>query len=113
MTIRRWSHIKSGYSFNYINAVNINFWNFRFQKMSFPVECINEIFKYFENDKTSLRSCLLVNRLWCRTIIPILWGRSFSLIRNSMNSSLGLIEIYLSYLNEEEKHLNNYYPELY
>src|SRR5256885_1288467 len=81
--------------------------------MSFPVECINEIFKYFENDKSSLRSCLLVNRLWCRTIIPILWGRSFSLIKNSMNSSLGLIEIYLSYLNEEEKHLYNYYPELY
>src|ERR1043166_120452 len=81
--------------------------------MSFPVECINEIFKYFENDKTSLHSCLLVNRFWCRTIVPILWSRSFSLTRNSTNSSLCLMEVYLSFLNEEERQLRNYHPELY
>ncbi|RIA90726.1 hypothetical protein C1645_823026 [Glomus cerebriforme] len=81
--------------------------------MSFPIECINEIFKYFQDDKISLHSCLLVNRLWCRTIIPILWSRSFFLIQTSNNSSLSLTKIYLSFLNEEEKQLRNYHPELY
>lgn len=80
---------------------------------TFPIECINEIFKYFENDKTSLHSCLLVNRLWCRTIIPILWSRTFTLMRPSIKFSLSLISIYLSFLNEEEKQLRKYHPELY
>ncbi|PKC14422.1 hypothetical protein RhiirA5_409420 [Rhizophagus irregularis] len=82
-------------------------------KSTFPIECINEIFKHFENDTTSLHSCLLVNRLWCRTIIPILWRKPFSLMQRSIKFSLSLIEIYLLFLNEEEKQLRKYHPELY
>src|SRR6266542_4950625 len=37
-----------------------------------PVDCLNEIFKYL-NDKVSLHSCLLVNRLWCEISVRILW----------------------------------------
>ncbi|GBC03630.1 hypothetical protein RclHR1_05220007 [Rhizophagus clarus] len=38
-----------------------------------PVDCLNEIFEYLEYDKFSLRSCILVNRLWCELSMRILW----------------------------------------
>jgi len=38
-----------------------------------PADCLNEIFEYLENDKISLHSCLLVNRLWCEVSVRILW----------------------------------------
>ncbi|CAG8674480.1 39910_t:CDS:1 [Gigaspora margarita] len=41
---------------------------------SLPADCLSIIFKYFYNDLTTLYSCLLVNTLWCSTIIPILWS---------------------------------------
>ncbi|GBB98784.1 hypothetical protein RclHR1_03320010 [Rhizophagus clarus] len=36
-------------------------------------DCLNEIFEYLEDDKVSLYSCLLVNRLWCEVSVRILW----------------------------------------
>ena len=38
-----------------------------------PADCLNEIFEYLEEDKVTLRSCLLVNRLWCEVSVGILW----------------------------------------
>src|ERR1044072_6889334 len=38
-----------------------------------PVDCLNEIFEYLEEDKVTLRSCLLVNRFWCEVSVRILW----------------------------------------
>ncbi|GBB96339.1 hypothetical protein RclHR1_02730011 [Rhizophagus clarus] len=38
-----------------------------------PADCLNEIFEYIENDKGTLHSCLLVNRLWCEVSVRILW----------------------------------------
>src|ERR1044071_10476406 len=38
-----------------------------------PADCLNEIFEYLENDKATLFSCLLVNRLWCEISVRILW----------------------------------------
>src|SRR4051794_26237450 len=43
---------------------------------SLPADCLVEIFQYFEQDSRrmhNLRSCILVNRLWCDTAVPILW----------------------------------------
>src|ERR1051325_9125706 len=37
------------------------------------VDCLNEIIEYLEDDKTALHSCLLVNRLWCKVFVRILW----------------------------------------
>src|SRR5687767_10053635 len=34
-------------------------------------DCLNDIFEYL--DDVDLRSCLLVNRLWCEVSISILW----------------------------------------
>src|SRR5436189_6429198 len=38
-----------------------------------PADCLNEIFEYLEEDKVTLCSCLLVNRLWCEVSVRILW----------------------------------------
>src|SRR5581483_2685175 len=35
-------------------------------------DCLNEIFEYLE-DKVTLHSCLLVNRLWCEVAVRFLW----------------------------------------
>ncbi|PKC56779.1 hypothetical protein RhiirA1_473507 [Rhizophagus irregularis] len=41
--------------------------------MSLSEDCIREIIEYLSDDKRSLYSCLLTNRLFCRFVIPILW----------------------------------------
>src|SRR5581483_2897877 len=38
-----------------------------------PVDCLIEIFENLEEDKITLHSCLLVNRLWCEVSVRILW----------------------------------------
>src|SRR5437016_6759624 len=38
-----------------------------------PADCLNEIFEYLEQDRVTLHSCLLVNRLWCEISVRILW----------------------------------------
>jgi len=40
-----------------------------------PPDCLNEIFEYLgdEVDEVTLRSCLLVCRLWCEVSVRILW----------------------------------------
>ncbi len=38
-----------------------------------PADCLNEIFEYLENDKFTLYSCILVNRLWCEVSVRFLW----------------------------------------
>src|SRR5687767_8396791 len=38
-----------------------------------PTDCLNEIIEHLEKDEISLKSCLLVNRLWCKVAVRILW----------------------------------------
>src|SRR5581483_5779374 len=37
------------------------------------VDCLNLIFNELQKDRSSLYSCLLVNREWCNITVPILW----------------------------------------
>ncbi|CAB4426507.1 unnamed protein product [Rhizophagus irregularis] len=68
-------------------------------------ELIYNIIKYFHNDYSTLYSCVLVNRLWCRITIPILWENPFSIPIKNYN----VIDIYLHYLNDDLKtKLNEY-----
>ncbi|PKC59826.1 hypothetical protein RhiirA1_536333 [Rhizophagus irregularis] len=68
-------------------------------------ELIYEIIKYFRNDYSTLHSCILVNRLWCRLTIPLLWEDPFSILNGNYN----FIEIYLYNLNDYLKtKLNEY-----
>ncbi|PKC62853.1 hypothetical protein RhiirA1_464550 [Rhizophagus irregularis] len=41
--------------------------------MSLNEDVLSQIFKELKDDKNSLYSCLLVNRLWCAITVPILW----------------------------------------
>jgi hypothetical protein len=46
-----------------------------------PADCLREIFENLSQEKKSLRTFLLVNRLWCETVVPILWRDPFKLKR--------------------------------
>src|SRR6266496_1672371 len=61
-------------------------------------ELIYEIIKYFHNDFSTLHSCILVNRLWCRLAIPLLWENPFSIPTKNYK----FIEIYLDNLNDDD-----------
>jgi hypothetical protein len=63
-------------------------------------EITSEIIQYFRNDFSTLHSCILVNRLWCRLAIPLLWEDPFSL-KNPKNYRY--IEVYLHNLNDDYK----------
>lgn len=41
-----------------------------------PADCLNEIIEYLKDDKITLCSCLLVNRLWCETSVRTFWRDS-------------------------------------
>ncbi|PKC63801.1 hypothetical protein RhiirA1_537514 [Rhizophagus irregularis] len=62
-------------------------------------ELMGKIINHFRNDFSTLHSCILVNRIWCRFAIPILWEDPFS--NPSKNNRF--IEIYFHYLNENDK----------
>ncbi|CAB5182293.1 unnamed protein product [Rhizophagus irregularis] len=69
-------------------------------------ELLNEVIQYFHYDYKTLHSCILVNRLWCRLAIPLLWEDPFS-IRFPKNYRF--IEIYLCNLSDDDKtRLNKY-----
>ncbi|CAB4429347.1 unnamed protein product [Rhizophagus irregularis] len=56
------------------------------------------IIKYFQNDFLTLHSCILVNRLWCRLTIPLLWENPFS----NPTKNYKFIEIYLQNLSDND-----------
>src|SRR5438034_8812318 len=69
-------------------------------------EFINEIIQYFHNDFSTLHSCILVSRLWCRLAIPLLWEDPFAM---KLSKNYHFIGIYLHNLNESDKtKLNEY-----
>ncbi|PKK60504.1 hypothetical protein RhiirC2_793213, partial [Rhizophagus irregularis] len=57
------------------------------------------------NDYSTLHSCILVNKLWCRSAIPLLWKNPFSIPTGNYN----FIEIYLYNLNKYLKEILNEY----
>jgi hypothetical protein len=68
-------------------------------------ELTYDIIKYFQNDFSTLHSFILVNRLWCRLAIPLLWENPFSIPTKNYN----FIKIYLHSLNGDLRtKLNEY-----
>ncbi|CAI2174020.1 16326_t:CDS:1 [Funneliformis geosporum] len=90
---------------------------------SLPSECLQHIFLHLSYSKSTLHSCLLVNRLWCVNVVKVLWSQPFHLLNTCTSSSgqcgrtpkdtylkcAALINIYLSFLDREETNnlLNN------
>src|SRR6266498_1568370 len=56
------------------------------------------IFEELQDDSKSLFSCLMVNRLWCETVIPILWRNPWCYDINYKNKNylFTIISFYLS-----------------
>ncbi|KAF0429118.1 RNI-like protein [Gigaspora margarita] len=65
-----------------------------------PNECYYPIFNNLQDNYKNLLSCALVNRQWCRIIIPILWSKA----KNHLNDRR-LITIFLLMLNTKEQAL--------
>ncbi|EXX71003.1 uncharacterized protein OCT59_000504 [Rhizophagus irregularis] len=77
-------------------------------------ELLSEIIQYFRNDFSTLHSCILVNRIWCRLAIPLLWENPFTIIScknfySIQYYKIRFIETYLIDLNDNDKiKLNEY-----
>ncbi|RIA90144.1 hypothetical protein C1645_805897 [Glomus cerebriforme] len=75
-------------------------------------ELTSDIMQYFRNDFSTLHSCILVNRLWCRLAIPLLWEDPFSIADEDFDNYIWgepiyreyhFVGIYLHYLNDDDK----------
>ncbi|CAB5182236.1 unnamed protein product [Rhizophagus irregularis] len=74
-------------------------------------ELLDKVIRYFHYDYKTLHSCILVNRFWCRIAIPLLWEDPFS---KKFPKNYRFIEIYLHYLNDNDKaKLNDYEIDYY
>lgn len=66
-----------------------------------PFECLEQVFiNLSHHNKSTLFNCLLVNRSWCRQVVPILWSRPFS--RLQWKPSSQLIQTYISCMTNEK-----------
>ena len=74
-----------------------------------PADCLNEIFEYLEEDKPTLHSCLLVNRLWCEISVRILWRNVWNLIYphwiRSLKVDASILSTLIACLPNESKEL--------
>src|SRR6266498_5492728 len=81
------------------------FFNIYKEKMAFllTVDCLNDIIEYLEEDKISLRSCLLVSRLWCTVTVRILWRNVWNI--QYYHVPLSIISTIIACLPNESKNL--------
>src|SRR6266498_3915570 len=72
-------------------------------------DCLNDIIEYLDKDKISLRSCLLVNRLWCRIAVEVLWRNVWNIQYYSnpkrRHAPLSILSTLIACLPNESKNL--------
>jgi hypothetical protein len=61
------------------------------------------ILEELKDDQKSLHSCLLVNKTWCETTVPILWKIPELYFPNDRNTKLKLLNVILLHLSEESR----------
>ncbi|PKY40446.1 hypothetical protein RhiirA4_453819 [Rhizophagus irregularis] len=66
-------------------------------------DCLYEIFQYLEDNTKTLHSCLLVNRIWCETSVPLLWRDPFKQNIFKEKYYIGIFCTLFSCLDEETK----------
>src|SRR5436190_23445308 len=76
-----------------------------------PTDCLSDVFENLEDNKATLHSCLLVNRLWCKVSVRILW-RSFPYYRvrrvthyRQSKDALSILSTLISCLPNKSKEL--------
>src|ERR1043166_183254 len=70
----------------------------------FNHDCLFLIFEKIKDEVKTLHSCLLVNRLWCEAVVPILWRNPWKYCQNSVNYN-SLYSTIISLLPSESKEL--------
>ena len=76
-----------------------------------PTDCLNEIFEHLEEYPTSLKSCLLANRFWCKIAVRILWRNVWNVPNDVYYKSdrrcraLSILSTLISCLPNESKNL--------
>ncbi|EXX50621.1 hypothetical protein GLOIN_2v1784405 [Rhizophagus irregularis DAOM 181602=DAOM 197198] len=74
-----------------------------------PNECLSEILEYLEKDEPTLYSCLLVNRLWCKIAVRILWSNVWdfksSYQRRPVSKASSILDTLIACLPSESKEL--------
>ncbi|CAG8567412.1 18455_t:CDS:1 [Acaulospora morrowiae] len=71
---------------------------------SLPTECMQQVFQHIVDQGEGLYRLypfLLVNRYWCKNVVPFLWARPFEDLKPENRYKIMLI--YLSSLNDQEK----------
>ncbi|CAG8516574.1 727_t:CDS:1 [Paraglomus occultum] len=71
-------------------------------------DLVAETVSHLLDDRRTLHSCLLVNRLWCEATVPILWSKPFELIGPSVTRKWKkhvpmLIEVCFMFLGDHMK----------
>jgi hypothetical protein len=56
-----------------------------------PSDCLNEIFENLEDDKLTLHSCILVNRLWCEISVEIFWRDIYDYKTSNFNTLIACL----------------------
>ncbi|POG65049.1 hypothetical protein GLOIN_2v1669850, partial [Rhizophagus irregularis DAOM 181602=DAOM 197198] len=72
------------------------------------VDCLCEVFEYLEDDRPTLYSCLLVNRLWCKISVRILWRNiwNFDIYqKDSLRVATSILSTLIACLPNESKEL--------
>ncbi|GBC10028.1 hypothetical protein RclHR1_00930006 [Rhizophagus clarus] len=71
-----------------------------------PADCISEIIEYLEEDKYTLYSCLLANRLWCEISVKVLWRNVWSFYQQRpLRVALSILSTLIACLPSESKEL--------
>src|SRR6266498_2745570 len=77
--------------------------------LQLPIDCLIEILEYLEEDQNSLRSCLLVNRFWCKVAVKILWKNVWNLQYNNLPNRkhvpLSILSTLISCLPNDSRYL--------
>ncbi|RIB11183.1 hypothetical protein C2G38_2104242 [Gigaspora rosea] len=67
-----------------------------------PSELLEKILSFIdETDSHTMHSCILANRIWCKTMMPKLWRNPFHLV--ALRPSEKLIPVYFKFLSNETK----------
>src|SRR5438045_5907014 len=45
--------------------------------LDLPDDCIYDILKYLQTNRSTLFNCILVNRFWCKAAVPLLYANPF------------------------------------
>ncbi|POG62475.1 hypothetical protein GLOIN_2v1785264 [Rhizophagus irregularis DAOM 181602=DAOM 197198] len=65
-------------------------------------DCIYCILKYLQDDRSTLFNCLLVNRLWCRETVPLLYKNPFNQLSYEYNKKSKIIFTFILCFNKAE-----------